>query len=40
MLKYFSPKYRGYRDYNVAATEIRSQLLYSCEDRSGASPNK
>ena len=31
---------RGYSDYGVAATEFWSQLLYSGQDCSGASPNK
>jgi hypothetical protein len=31
---------RGYGDYGVAATEFWSQLLYSGQDCSGASPNK
>ena len=31
---------RGYGDYGVAATELWSELLYSGQDCSGASPNK
>src|SRR6476469_2513137 len=31
---------RGYGDYGVAATELGSELLYSGQDCSSASPNK
>ncbi len=31
---------RGYGDYDVAAAELGSELLYSGQDCSGASPNK